>query len=195
MDLIAVAATDGTTPGCTEAFTVITEYYPQLPQAEGPGERVLDVQGKWTCARQTDSAGGSQGAVVCGVPTSSLQVETRPSAGSGKTPVRQSAAEGRQGAQRGRPVPRRIGHHRRPGLRQRAVRPGPAAPAAEGRRLDPRADQRERRRPDRRGPGDLPPLIRGNRRPAAGNSPGCRSSARPRRPRRLVRPPGRTRRL
>jgi hypothetical protein len=89
MDLIAVAATDGTTPGCTEAFTVIAEYYQKLPQAEGPGERVLDVQGKWTCARQTDSAGGSQGAVVCGVPNSSLQLETRPSAGAGKTPVRQ----------------------------------------------------------------------------------------------------------
>ena len=79
MDLIAVAATDSTTPGCTEAFTVITEYYQKLPQAEGPGERVLDVQGKWTCARQADSA-GSQGAVVCGVPNSSLQLETRPSA-------------------------------------------------------------------------------------------------------------------
>jgi len=79
MDLIAVAATDGTTPGCTEAFTVITEYYRKLPQAEGPGERVLDVRGKWTCARQADSA-GSQGAVVCGVPGSSLQLETRPSA-------------------------------------------------------------------------------------------------------------------
>ncbi|WP_328458120.1 hypothetical protein [Amycolatopsis sp. NBC_00438] len=89
MDLIAVAATDGTTPGCTEAFTVITEYYQKLPQAEGPGERVLDVGGKWTCARQTDSAGGSQGAVVCGVPNSSLQLETRPSTGAGKTPVRQ----------------------------------------------------------------------------------------------------------
>ena len=88
MDLIAVAATDGTTPGCTEAFTVITEYYQKLPQAEGPGERVLDVQGKWTCARQTDSAGGSQGAVVCGVPNSSLQLETRPSSGAGTTPVR-----------------------------------------------------------------------------------------------------------
>jgi len=79
MDLIAVAATDGTTPGCTEAFNVITEYYQKLPQAEGPGERVLDVQGKWTCARQADSA-GTQGAVVCGVPNSSLQLETRPSA-------------------------------------------------------------------------------------------------------------------
>ncbi len=79
MDLIAVAATDGTTPGCTEAFTVITEYYQKLPQAEGPGERVLHVQGRWTCARQADSA-GSQSAVVCGVPNSSLQLETRPSA-------------------------------------------------------------------------------------------------------------------
>jgi hypothetical protein len=87
MDLIAVAATDGTTPGCTEAFTVITEYYRKLPQAEGPGERVLDVRGKWTCARQADSAGGSQGAVVCGVPNSSLQLETRPAAGAGQSPA------------------------------------------------------------------------------------------------------------
>jgi len=79
MDLIAVAATDGTTPGCTEAFNVITEYYQKLPQAEGPGERVLDVQGKWTCARQADAA-GSQGAVGCSVPNGSLQLETRPSA-------------------------------------------------------------------------------------------------------------------
>ncbi|MEU4245890.1 hypothetical protein AB0F15_00595 [Amycolatopsis sp. NPDC026612] len=88
MDLIAVAATDGTTPGCTEAFNVITEYYEKLPQAEGPGERVLDVQGKWTCARQADSA-GSQGSVVCGVPNSSLQLETRPAGGAGKTPAQQ----------------------------------------------------------------------------------------------------------
>lgn len=85
MDLIAVAATDGTTPGCTEAFNVITEYYQKLPQAEGPGERVLDVQGKWTCARQAGAA-GSQGAVVCGVPNGSLQLETRPAAGT--APVR-----------------------------------------------------------------------------------------------------------
>ncbi|MEV5717442.1 hypothetical protein AB0L41_26425 [Amycolatopsis mediterranei] len=87
MDLIAVAATDGTTPGCTEAFTVITEYYQKLPQAEGPGERVLDVQGKWTCARQAGSE-GSQGAVGCSVPNDSLQLETRPSAAAGKAPVR-----------------------------------------------------------------------------------------------------------
>ncbi|MFE6617237.1 hypothetical protein [Amycolatopsis sp. NPDC057786] len=73
-DLIAVAATDGTTPGCTEAYNVITEYYEKLPQAEGPGERVLDVQGKWTCARLTET--GIE--VICGVPNSSLQLETRP---------------------------------------------------------------------------------------------------------------------
>ncbi|WP_394329950.1 hypothetical protein [Amycolatopsis keratiniphila] len=73
MDLIAVAATDGTTPGCTEAYNVITEYYGKLPQAEGPGERVLDIQGKWTCARLTES--GTE--VVCGVPNSSLQLEVR----------------------------------------------------------------------------------------------------------------------
>lgn len=85
MDLIALAATDGTTPGCTEAFNVISEYYDKLPQAEGPGERVLDVRGKWTCARQAGSA-GSQGAVVCGVPNSSLQLETRPSGGAGEAP-------------------------------------------------------------------------------------------------------------
>lgn len=85
MDLIAVAATDGTTPGCTEAYNVITEYFQKLPQAEGPGERVLDVQGRWTCARQADSA-GAQGAVVCGVPNDSLQLETRPSGGTGKAP-------------------------------------------------------------------------------------------------------------
>ncbi|RSM55236.1 hypothetical protein DMH03_34275 [Amycolatopsis sp. WAC 01376] len=80
MDLIAVAATDGTIPGCTEAFTVIAEYYEKLPRAEGPGERVLDVRGKWTCARQAGSA-GAQGAVVCGVPNSSLQLETRKTPG------------------------------------------------------------------------------------------------------------------
>ncbi|MFD5250146.1 hypothetical protein ACFWIW_36755 [Amycolatopsis sp. NPDC058340] len=78
MDLIAVAATDGTTPGCTEAYNVITEYYGKLPQAEGPGERVLDVQDKWTCARLTES--GYE--VTCGVPNSSLRLETRP-AGAG----------------------------------------------------------------------------------------------------------------
>ncbi len=74
MDLIAVAATDGTTVGCTEAYNVITEYFEKLPQAEGPGERVLDVQGRWTCARLTESGI----AVTCGVPNSSLQLETRP---------------------------------------------------------------------------------------------------------------------
>ncbi|MFC3453341.1 hypothetical protein [Amycolatopsis speibonae] len=88
MDLIAVAATDGTTPGCTEAYNVITEYFQKLPQAEGPGERVLDVQGRWTCARQADAA-GSQGAVVCGVPNDSLQLETRPAGGTGKAPDQQ----------------------------------------------------------------------------------------------------------
>ncbi|MEV6907857.1 hypothetical protein [Amycolatopsis sp. NPDC051071] len=86
MDLIAVEATDGTKPGCTEAFTVIAEYYQKLPQAEGPGERVLDVQGKWTCARQADSAGGGEGAVTCGVPNSSLQLETKPSGSTGTAP-------------------------------------------------------------------------------------------------------------
>ncbi|OXM42485.1 hypothetical protein [Amycolatopsis alba] len=89
MDLIAVAATDGTTPGCTEAFNVIAEYYKKLPQAEGPGERVLDVQGRWTCARQADDA-GSKGAVVCGVPNDSLQLETRPAGGTGKAPSPQA---------------------------------------------------------------------------------------------------------
>lgn len=84
-DLIAVAATDGTTPGCTEAYNVITEYYGKLPEAEGPGERVLDVQGKWTCARLTES--GTE--VVCGVPNSSLRLETRP-AGTGTAPVEQN---------------------------------------------------------------------------------------------------------
>ncbi|MFK0251267.1 hypothetical protein ACIQUM_41775 [Amycolatopsis azurea] len=88
MDLIAVAATDGTTPGCTEAFNVISEYYDKLPQAEGPGERVLDVQGRWTCARQADAA-GAQGAVVCGVPNDSLQLETRPAGGTGQAPDKQ----------------------------------------------------------------------------------------------------------
>lgn len=38
---------------------------------------MLDVQGKWTCARLTES--GTE--VVCGVPNSSLQLETRRAGG------------------------------------------------------------------------------------------------------------------
>ncbi|MDT8910029.1 hypothetical protein [Amycolatopsis sp. PS_44_ISF1] len=86
MDLIAVASSDGAKPGCTVAYNVITEYYQKLPtQAEGPGERVLDIQGDWTCARQAGEE-GLKGAVVCGTPDNSLQLETRPAGGS--APVR-----------------------------------------------------------------------------------------------------------
>ncbi len=88
MDLIAVAATDGTTPGCTEAYNVITEYYGKLPRSEGPGERVLDVQGRWTCARLTEA--GTE--VVCGVPNSSLQLETRPRAPGKHRPSRTASS-------------------------------------------------------------------------------------------------------
>ena len=79
VDLIAISSSKGT-PGCTEAFNVITEYYSKAPeQGEGPGRRVLDILGHWDCAKAAEPA-GSQGAVSCNKDgDTALRIETAPS--------------------------------------------------------------------------------------------------------------------
>ncbi|MBP2320393.1 hypothetical protein JOF56_000778 [Kibdelosporangium banguiense] len=64
VDLIAVQ-TDAGVVGCTEAFNVITEYFAKAPHGEGPGRRVLDIQGSWSCAKAPEPE-GSKGVVYCG---------------------------------------------------------------------------------------------------------------------------------
>ncbi|MBB2933062.1 hypothetical protein FHX82_000082 [Amycolatopsis bartoniae] len=78
VDLIAKSSNEGT-PGCTEAFNVISEYYAQAPQGEGPGRRVLDILGHWDCAKAEEPA-GSQGVVYCNKDgDTALRIETAPS--------------------------------------------------------------------------------------------------------------------
>lgn len=79
VDLIAISSTDGT-PGCTEAFNVISEYYAKAPQqGEGPGRRVLDILGHWDCAKAEEPAGG-QGVVYCNKDGGTgFRIETAPS--------------------------------------------------------------------------------------------------------------------
>jgi len=79
VDLIAKSSNEGT-PGCTEAYNVINEYYAKAPQqGEGPGLRVLDILGHWDCAKAEDPA-GSQGAVYCGKDGGTgFRIETVPS--------------------------------------------------------------------------------------------------------------------
>ncbi|WP_020662310.1 hypothetical protein [Amycolatopsis benzoatilytica] len=78
MNLIAMRSTDGSIPGCTEAFTVMSQYYKLVPtKGEGPGKRVLDVAGDWTCAL---GAGDelAQGVVNCGKGATGLMIKTAP---------------------------------------------------------------------------------------------------------------------
>jgi len=78
MNLIAMRSTAGNIPGCTEAFTVMTEYYKLVPtKGEGPGKRVLDIEGDWTCAL---GAGDEfkQGVVNCGKGATDLMIKTAP---------------------------------------------------------------------------------------------------------------------
>jgi hypothetical protein len=85
MDLIAVSTEDGT-PGCTEAFNVISEYYAKAPNGEGPGRRVLDIEGHWDCAKAADPE-GSQGVVLCGKDGGTgFRIETAPGKGTGSAP-------------------------------------------------------------------------------------------------------------
>ncbi|SFQ79927.1 hypothetical protein [Amycolatopsis rubida] len=84
MDLIAVQSNDGTIPGCTEAFDVMMKYYELAPtQGEGPGRRVLDIDGHWTCAL---GAGDefAQGVVNCGKDGGTeFMIKTAPAGGTG----------------------------------------------------------------------------------------------------------------
>ncbi|HEY2062745.1 MAG TPA: hypothetical protein VGH57_30540 [Amycolatopsis sp.] len=83
MDVYADTATTGSNPGCDTAFTVINEYYKEIPtKAEGPGKRVLDILGDWTCAGQADAA--NPHGTVCGKGATDYMIETRP-AGQAKT--------------------------------------------------------------------------------------------------------------
>jgi hypothetical protein len=79
VDLIAISSEEGT-PGCTEAFDVISEYYAKAPQqGEGPGRRVLGILGHWDCAKAADPD-GSQGVVYCGKDGGTgFRIETVPS--------------------------------------------------------------------------------------------------------------------
>ncbi|WP_409183043.1 hypothetical protein F9C11_00820 [Amycolatopsis sp. VS8301801F10] len=66
MDLIAVQSANGSIPGCTEAFNVMTKYYELAPtQGEGPGHRVLGIEGHWDCALGAEEE-FTQGVVNCG---------------------------------------------------------------------------------------------------------------------------------
>ncbi|GAA5156803.1 MULTISPECIES: hypothetical protein [Amycolatopsis] len=79
VDLIAKASTEGTIPGCTEAFNVIDEYYAKAPHGEGPGRRVLDILGHWDCAKAEEPA-GSQGVIYCNKDgDTAFRIETAPS--------------------------------------------------------------------------------------------------------------------
>jgi hypothetical protein len=60
VDLIAVATEAGRV-GCTEAFTVVTEYYENADKAEGTG-RFLTVRG-WNCGADTGAQGS--GMIAC----------------------------------------------------------------------------------------------------------------------------------
>ncbi|MEJ3655945.1 hypothetical protein WEH80_23540 [Actinomycetes bacterium KLBMP 9759] len=73
VDLIAVA-TDAGRVGCTEAFTVITEYYRDAPsKSEGTSHRLV-VQG-WSCLADT----GARGSGGIGCDKDGLALRTDPS--------------------------------------------------------------------------------------------------------------------
>ncbi|HEY3710528.1 MAG TPA: hypothetical protein VGL64_14195 [Amycolatopsis sp.] len=77
MDVFADTATTGGNPGCDTAFSVINEYYKEIPaKGEGPGKRVLDIFGDWTCAGQADAA--NPNGTVCGKGATDYMIETRP---------------------------------------------------------------------------------------------------------------------
>lgn len=77
VDAIAIGNANGN-PGCTVTFNVLTEYFTKAPQGEGPGRRVLDIQGSWSCAKAPEPE-GSQGVVFCGQQgPDGMMIETRP---------------------------------------------------------------------------------------------------------------------
>lgn len=84
MDLIAVQSANGTIPGCTEAFNVMTKYYELAPsQGEGPGHRVLGIEGHWDCALGAEEE-FTQGVVNCGKDGGTeFMIKTAPTGGTG----------------------------------------------------------------------------------------------------------------
>ncbi|ONI89624.1 hypothetical protein ALI144C_04600 [Actinosynnema sp. ALI-1.44] len=64
VDVIAIGTENGN-PGCDMAFKVLNEYFAKAPGGEGPGRRVIDIQGNWSCAKAADPE-GSKGVVYCG---------------------------------------------------------------------------------------------------------------------------------
>ncbi|MBE1463553.1 hypothetical protein H4W33_002565 [Kibdelosporangium phytohabitans] len=77
VDAIAIGNPNGN-PGCETAFNVLTEYFAKAPHGEGPGRRVLDIQGRWSCAKAAEPE-GSQGVVHCGQDgPDGLSIETAP---------------------------------------------------------------------------------------------------------------------
>ncbi|MFD2468061.1 hypothetical protein [Amycolatopsis silviterrae] len=87
MDLIAVQSANGSIPGCTEAFNVMTKYYELSPtQGEGPGKRVLGIDGHWDCALGAEEE-FTQGVVNCGKDGGTeFMIKTAPAAGKGQQP-------------------------------------------------------------------------------------------------------------
>ncbi|MGW7537929.1 hypothetical protein [Amycolatopsis sp. NPDC054798] len=85
MDLIAVQSANGSIPGCTEAFNVMTKYYELAPtQGEGPGHRVLGIEGHWDCALGAEEE-FTQGVVNCGKDGGSeFMIKTAPTGGNGQ---------------------------------------------------------------------------------------------------------------
>ncbi|UKD54417.1 hypothetical protein L3Q65_42250 [Amycolatopsis sp. FU40] len=88
MDLIAVQSANGTIPGCTEAFNVMTKYYELAPsQGEGPGHRVLGIEGRWDCALGAEEE-FTQGVVNCGKDGGTeFMIKTAPTGGAGQQPA------------------------------------------------------------------------------------------------------------
>lgn len=86
MDLIAVESASGSVPGCVEAFNVMTKYYELAPtQGEGPGHRVLGIEGHWDCALGAEEE-FAQGVVNCGKDGGAeFMIKTAPTAGKGGT--------------------------------------------------------------------------------------------------------------
>ncbi|ATY09831.1 hypothetical protein CU254_04660 [Amycolatopsis sp. AA4] len=84
MDLIAVESADGSISGCVEAFNVMQKYYELAPaQGEGPGHRVLGIEGHWDCALGAEEE-FAQGVVNCGKDGGTrFMIKTAPAGGAG----------------------------------------------------------------------------------------------------------------
>ncbi|WP_037358960.1 hypothetical protein [Amycolatopsis orientalis] len=88
MDLIAVQSANGSIPGCVEAFNVMTKYYELAPtQGEGPGHRVLGIEGHWDCALGAEEE-FAQGVVNCGKDGGTeFMIKTAPASGGAGQPA------------------------------------------------------------------------------------------------------------